>query len=291
MSGNKSFGKLYAKTFTGSLYGCGPVRLAVWAYAIANALPPDGIVELNPKMLSGAIGTDEAQTTEAIAYLCAPDPHSRNPEDDGRRLRNVSGFQYKLVNFTAHRNGRDDEERRAYNRIKQREHRQKMSTMSKNVKLVSKTGCAASPENSVLSNSQTTDSDSNNPVKQDVIDISGLSAKAEAEAEAENNITPSGGVGVCSANFESFWNCYPRKVAKHAAIKAFKAAISKIDIESMLKALATQKQSQQWQKDGGRFIPHPATWLNRGQWADEVPNQGSLLALPVHITGEATNEL
>lgn len=38
----------------------------------------------------------------------------------------------------------------------------------------------------------------------------------------------------------------------------------------MLAALAQQKKSPQWVKDGGEFIPHPATWLNQGRWQDEV---------------------
>jgi hypothetical protein len=27
--------------------------------------------------------------------------------------------------------------------------------------------------------------------------------------------------------------------------------------------------SAEWTKDGGQFIPHPATWLNQKRWEDE----------------------
>jgi hypothetical protein len=27
----------------------------------------------------------------------------------------------------------------------------------------------------------------------------------------------------------------------------------------------------QWRKDGGQFIPNPATWLNQGRWDDQGP--------------------
>jgi hypothetical protein len=37
----------------------------------------------------------------------------------------------------------------------------------------------------------------------------------------------------------------------------------------MVAALERQGQWPQWRKDGGQFIPHPATWLNQGRWADE----------------------
>ena len=33
-------------------------------------------------------------------------------------------------------------------------------------------------------------------------------------------------------------------------------------------AIALAKQSHQWQKDNGDFIPLPATWLNQERWED-----------------------
>jgi uncharacterized protein YdaU (DUF1376 family) len=70
--------------------------------------------------------------------------------------------------------------------------------------------------------------------------------------------------------FERFWSAYPRKVAKDAAAKAF--AKRKVDdalLAVMLSALARQRESEQWRKNRGQFIPHPATWLNEGRWLDE----------------------
>ena len=34
--------------------------------------------------------------------------------------------------------------------------------------------------------------------------------------------------------------------------------------------LRKQIASDEWKRDGGRFIPHPATWLNGKRWEDEV---------------------
>ena len=39
----------------------------------------------------------------------------------------------------------------------------------------------------------------------------------------------------------------------------------------MVKALELAKNSNDWKKEDGQFIPYPATWLNRGQWKDELP--------------------
>lgn len=71
------------------------------------------------------------------------------------------------------------------------------------------------------------------------------------------------------ASFDAFWAAYPRKVGKEAARKAFTKA--KVDLGTMLSAIEVQKQSAQWQKEGGRFVPSPATWLNQGRWSDELP--------------------
>jgi hypothetical protein len=40
--------------------------------------------------------------------------------------------------------------------------------------------------------------------------------------------------------------------------------------QKILAAIETQKASAQWSKEGGRFIPFPATWLNDERWEDEA---------------------
>ena len=44
----------------------------------------------------------------------------------------------------------------------------------------------------------------------------------------------------------------------------------KPSVLEIIRVIEQQKQSEQWKKEGGQFIPHPATWLNQGRWADEV---------------------
>lgn len=72
--------------------------------------------------------------------------------------------------------------------------------------------------------------------------------------------------------FERFWAIYPRHTNKEAARKAF-AKLNPDDelMATILDAVKKQKESAQWTKDGGQFIPHPATWLNGARWKDEMP--------------------
>jgi hypothetical protein len=70
--------------------------------------------------------------------------------------------------------------------------------------------------------------------------------------------------------FEQFWQVYPKKRDKQRAEKAFSKAIGKTGLETMLQALAVQKQSPDWLKDGGQYIPLATTWLNGCRWEDET---------------------
>lgn len=72
--------------------------------------------------------------------------------------------------------------------------------------------------------------------------------------------------------FEVFWAAYPRHTGKQDAYKAFvKLKPDEALMQVILAGIERQKQSAQWTKDGGQFIPHPATWLNGCRWEDELP--------------------
>lgn len=74
------------------------------------------------------------------------------------------------------------------------------------------------------------------------------------------------------ALFDRFWNAYPRKASKGQAEKAFaRIAPDEQLVDRMCAAIERAKTSEQWRKDGGQFIQHPATWLNARGWEDEPP--------------------
>jgi len=69
--------------------------------------------------------------------------------------------------------------------------------------------------------------------------------------------------------FEKFWNQYPRKVKKGDARKAwFQVKSLRPPLQAILKALVVQSASESWRRDGGSYIPYPATWLRAEQWND-----------------------
>ncbi len=75
-----------------------------------------------------------------------------------------------------------------------------------------------------------------------------------------------------SAEFEAFWKEYPRKIAKAEAYRVWKKAnLPALDV--VLLAISKQKGCKQWKQDGGKYIPHPSTWINQGRWDDEVEEE------------------
>lgn len=72
--------------------------------------------------------------------------------------------------------------------------------------------------------------------------------------------------------FGKFWLAYPKKVAKADAKKAFdKTKADDALLARMLNALEQWKRHPDWIKEGGQYVPNPATWLNGGRWDDEFP--------------------
>lgn len=72
--------------------------------------------------------------------------------------------------------------------------------------------------------------------------------------------------------FNRFWQTYPRKVGRKKC-QAIWANLKPTPAlaERIVTTVRAYRQTDQWQKDGGRFIPHPATFLNQGRWEDEIP--------------------
>ncbi|MBF0121557.1 MAG: hypothetical protein HQK79_22225 [Desulfobacterales bacterium] len=71
--------------------------------------------------------------------------------------------------------------------------------------------------------------------------------------------------------FDQFWNAYPKKIAKQAALKSF-LKINPDDqmLAAILTTIEKFKQTEDWKKEKGQFVPHPTTWLNQGRWEDEI---------------------
>jgi hypothetical protein len=73
--------------------------------------------------------------------------------------------------------------------------------------------------------------------------------------------------------FDYFWKVYPRKEAKSRAVKAW-MKISEADYPKILADVECRKQTEEWQRDGGKFIPYAAKYLGERRWEDEPARAG-----------------
>lgn len=101
---------------------------------------------------------------------------------------------------------------------------------------------------------------------------------------AKSNAAPPG--------FDTFWEAYPRRTAKADAIKAWRKLNPSAQVQAdILSALDWQVHREDWVRDDGKFIPYPASWLNRGQWQDERPEPSLQLLSDIGRQNRANGQI
>lgn len=92
----------------------------------------------------------------------------------------------------------------------------------------------------------------------------------EEETEQEEETEDGESEGKVSApGFDEFWSQFPKKKSKGAAAKAWAKLRCNSILPKILAGLRLAKASHDWTKDGGQYIPNPATWLNATGWEDD----------------------
>jgi len=86
--------------------------------------------------------------------------------------------------------------------------------------------------------------------------------------------------------FEIFWSEYPRKMKRGDAEHAFAEVNAHKFINDIVAAIRSQKSSEGWLKDSGKFIPYPANWIRDKQWLDQA--NGHEIKLEEFCTKNAT---
>lgn len=93
--------------------------------------------------------------------------------------------------------------------------------------------------------------------------------ETETEEETLTEELPLGKVN--GSRFDEFWKVYPRKKSIGDAEKAWKKIkVSNELLKKILLKVRELKLSDDWQRENGKYIPYPATWLNAKGWEDEV---------------------
>ena len=108
----------------------------------------------------------------------------------------------------------------------------------------------------------------------------GAESESESESISESVSNARTRARETDDRFNDFWAKYPKKVKKPDAQRAWgKLKPTEELVKQILAGLERWKHGDQWTRDGGRFVPNPATWLNNRQWEDDVqPATGAVLA-------------
>ena len=301
----------------------------LWITMLAMA-DRDGHVDSSIPGLARMAGITIEETQAALEKFQSPDPYSRTPDNEGRRISKIVGG-WLLLNHTKYRALLSIDERREYNKVKQAEHRKKVKSREagEDSPMPSPTGfiyyaahndrvkigfsknpsarvwgfrttipgiglLAVEPGTLELETERHAQFKKfwielewfkldgalkdhverlakNGLPSTTVIDSqsqSAMSAHTEADADTKAS-TPKAPQGV-SSSFVEFWNAYPRRVGKATALRAFNRKHCSTFMTKILAAITAQRESEQWRKDGGAFIPYPASWINRDGWDDEI---------------------
>jgi hypothetical protein len=94
-------------------------------------------------------------------------------------------------------------------------------------------------------------------------------------------------INTYSPEFEQFYAAYPKKRDPDRAWKSWKSRNgSRPEVSILISAINRQKESADWKKENGKYIPYPSTWLNAGAWNNEIEvgSENKLSKKPI-ITG------
>lgn len=122
------FGKVFASLYQGTLRGRSR-EILVFTNMIACA-DRDGFVDKHPRAIAEETGLSLEDVAAAIEHLEAPDPESRSPAEDGRRIARIDDHRtwgWRIVNHLKYRTMRDEEARRETFRVSQRKRRARLA--------------------------------------------------------------------------------------------------------------------------------------------------------------------
>lgn len=220
----------------------------------------DGVIDMPIDAIAQRTRVPEDRIREAIDRLCAPDPDSRTPDYEGRRLLPLEGrpWGWRAVNYGVYRELRSESDRRERQRAASERYRGRKRLEA-----------ASSPRMT----KDDADDASSSPVSVDVVSSSPSSSSSPGKGSAEGE-TP---------GFDRFWEAWPRSDRKAGRCECRKRWI-KAGLESqadhVISVLDAFKASRGWTKDKGEYIPAPMAWINQGKYdadpADLVGRTGGV---------------
>jgi uncharacterized protein YdaU (DUF1376 family) len=120
----------------------------------------------------------------------------------------------------------------------------------------------------------------------------GLYPKPNTKTKESPPTVPLPGDERVLAEFEVWWQAYPRQIGKRATLEAYQRVRGEATAEELLRALKVA--AARWKAEGTqeRFILHPANWLEQRRWQDAAPTpEPAAPAEPIELAKLAAGAL
>lgn len=282
----ETFTKLFGSILASTVWQEPDATRLTWITMLAMA-DKEGLVSASVPGLAHMARVSVPQCEEALRTFLAPDPYSRTPDHDGRRIEADAGG-WRLLNHAMYRAIRDSEDRREYQRQWDRDNRKRNPTKS----------------DSGLSDSDESDPARPNPTHTEAdteADTTRARAKATVQQAAQAGIVLDQLPAVLGKpkaiarlprtadRFPEFWSVYPEKKGRAAAEKKWRARgldqIADRIIDHVRKMIATDID---WKRG---YVPHGSTYINGDRWEDVPKTNGPPAASPPGKTMQAIQAL
>lgn len=111
------FAKVFSSMYDGSLATVGPWEALVTFQQFLILCDREGVVDITPEAISRRTTIPLDIIVKGIEVLEQPDPMSRRPNEDGKRIIRLADHRtwgWRIVNYPHYRSIRTAEERREY---------------------------------------------------------------------------------------------------------------------------------------------------------------------------------
>jgi hypothetical protein len=225
------YGKIFDTIYDGTLYGHWEAIVTFQQFIVLS--DADGVVDMTPHAMAARTSIPLEILFKGIKILEQPDPYTRTPGEDGRRIILMDDHRpwgWVIVNHAKYKAMRNADQKREADRVRIAEKRKQI----KNVAITSQ--CVAN----VAHTDTDTDTDTD-----------------------KRTITPPPPSGA----FLKFWGVWPKSIRKGAKGECWKKwARNDLDLVSdqILAHVEALKASKEWRDP--QYIPAPLAYLNKKRW-------------------------
>ncbi len=255
------YAKLHEEIISSSIWGESKDAKILWITMLALANKHGEVMASVPGLARAAV-LDPDEVRKALDILASPDPDSRTPDDEGRRIRQIEGG-WELLNYAKYRWKASTEEAKAANRERQRRFRERQK----------RNGVTALP----------------NAVTERYDGVTPYNAEADSTAEAKTDAkAPSTKISSAPRSHpdesgepapERLWSVATptmrNRSSKAKVAAAWRALKPKPDADEAVDGLAAWAASDDYTKEGGKYGPGLHILIRDRKWESRPEINGS----------------